>query len=67
MQIRRSDHEVEWAWAARLRLPAHDTGRCQTQENLAIEVSDRLGGQRLEEVPMQVVQENGLPKNDKSR
>ena len=33
-----------------------------TRESLAIEVADRLGGQRLVEVLMQAVQENGLPK-----
>jgi putative transposase len=33
-----------------------------TRESLAIEVADRLGGQRLTEVLMQVVQEKELPK-----
>jgi len=33
-----------------------------TRESLAIEVADRLGGQRLVEVLMQVVAEKGLPK-----
>jgi putative transposase len=36
-----------------------------TRESLVIEVSDRLGGQRLVEVLMQVVQEKGLPKTIK--
>jgi putative transposase len=34
-----------------------------TRESLVIEVADRLGGQRLVEVLMQVVQEKGLPKS----
>jgi putative transposase len=34
-----------------------------TRESLAIEVNDRLGGQRLVEVLMQVVQEKGFPKS----
>ena len=38
-----------------------------TRESLAIEVADRLGGQRLVEVLMQVVQEKGLPKVDQGR
>ena len=33
-----------------------------TRESLAIEVADRLGGQRLVEVLMQVVQEKGVTK-----
>jgi putative transposase len=33
-----------------------------TRESLALEVADRLGGQRLVEILMQVVQEKGLPK-----
>jgi putative transposase len=33
-----------------------------TRESLVIEVSDRLGGQKLVEILMQVVQEKGLPK-----
>ena len=34
-----------------------------TRESLVIEVADRLGGQRLVEILMQVVQEKGLPKS----
>jgi putative transposase len=32
-----------------------------TQESLVIEVSDRLGGQRLVEILIQVAQEKGVP------
>ena len=34
-----------------------------THESLAIEVADRIGGQRLVEVLMRVVQEKGIPKS----
>ena len=34
-----------------------------SRESLAIEVADRLGGQRMVEVLMQVVEEKGLPKS----
>jgi putative transposase len=34
-----------------------------TRESLAIEVADRLGGQRLVEILMQVVEEKGLPRS----
>ena len=34
-----------------------------TRESLAIDVADRLGGQRLVEVLMQAVEENGIPKS----